>query len=229
MTLADIALNCAKQLGRVNATSTSITDLATEIKAEIGETVRFLNREKWALTEFRGMTLTTSVGVAWYSAVDLTTGDGDQEKTSRTAVDTNTILSVHYARMDANDLDYELKQLPIKDFEFLFEGVTPSLYPNYFTLYAGQIGLWPVPDNTNQIYLNGHVKPPVPTDDSDTSVWFTEAKELVEAGACKRVCLKYLRDTERAAEFAAMEIAALNQLRGEHMRRSSTGRLKAQW
>lgn len=229
MTLASVALDCAKYLGRVNASGTAITDLAAEIKAEIGETVRFYNREKWALTEFRGMTLTTAAGTAWYSVVNLTSGSGDQENAGRTAVDVNTILAVHYARMDANDLDFDLKQLSIREFEALFEGVTPSLYPNYFTLYAGQIGLWPVPDAAYQIYLNGHVKPPVPTGDGDTSVWFTEAKELIEAGACKRVCLKYLRDQERAGEFAALEASAVMQLRGEHARRTSTGRLKSQW
>lgn len=227
MTLADIALNCAKFLGRVDATGTQIIDLEDEIKAEIAETVRFFNREKWALTEFRGMTLTTSTGVAWYSTLDLSTGDGDQPN-NRT-VNVKDILGVHYARMDANSLDYDLKQLSIREFEALFEGVTPSLYPNYFTLYAGQIGLWPVPDAAYSIYFNGHVKPVVPTVDTDESVWFDEAQELIEMGACKRVCLKHLRQPDRAAEFAALEKNAVDQLRSEHVKRTATGRLKANW
>lgn len=229
MTLADIALRCAKFLGRVDATGTAIIDLEAEIREEISETVRFYNREKWALTEFRGMVLTTAAGVTWYSSVDLTSGDGDQDKTSRTAVDVNTILSVDYARMDVNSLDYDLKRLRIRDFEAMFEGNAPSLYPNYYTIYAGQIGLFPVPDAVYSIYLNGHVKPVVPTVDGDSSVWFDQAQELIETGTCKRVCLKYLRQPDRAAEFAAMEDAARRQLMGEHMRRSSTGKLKSQW
>ena len=229
MTLADIALDCAKFLGRVDASGTQILDLEDEIKAEIAETVRYYNREKWALTEFRGMVLTTSTGVAWYSSVDLTSGSGDQSGAGRTAVDVNTILSIDYARMDVNDLDYDLKRLRISEFEAMFEGNTPSLYPNYYTIYAGQIGLYPVPDAAYTIYINGHVKPVVPVNDPDTSVWFDQAKELIETGACKRVCLKYLRQADRAAEFAALEDVARRQLMGEHMRRSGTGKLKSQW
>jgi len=100
MTLATVALNCAKKLGRVNAAGTAITDLEDEIKAEIGEAIRFYNRQKWALTEFRGFEITTSAGTNWYSTMDLTSGGGDQDNTSRTAVDVNTLLDVHYVKVE---------------------------------------------------------------------------------------------------------------------------------
>ena len=98
MTLATSALECAKYLSRVNAAGTAIVDLEAEIKNEIGETIKFYNRTPYALTEFRGGILTTAASTTWYSTVDLTSGDGDQDNTGRTAVDTKDILSIDYMR-----------------------------------------------------------------------------------------------------------------------------------
>lgn len=227
-TLATVALACAKQLGRVDSAGTSITDLETEIKEQIGETVRYFNRQSFHLTEFRGLTLTTAASTIWYSSVDLTSGDGDQSSTGRTALDTNQILNIQYARENpgSSGLNEPLRRISYTHFERLQEGSTPQGTPTYFTYYAGQIGIWPTPDAAYTLYFSAHVKPPVPTDDADESVWFTEAQEMIEAGACKRVCLKYLRDAQRATEFAAIEEGVRKELEREYLLKSSTGRLK---
>lgn len=227
MTLATSALEVAKYLGRVSAAGTEISDLETEIKSEIGETIRFYNRQKYALTEFRGFTLTTASGAVWYSSVDLTSGDGDQSSTDRTAVDVKDILAMTYLRENTTSgATYDLKRLPYREFERVYEGTTANASPTYYTIYAGQVGLFPTPDAVYSIYGSGHVKPAVPTEDSDTSVWLSECEEMILAGAAKRVCLKYLRDTERAAEFAALERSAQTALTGEHVSKSATGRVR---
>lgn len=225
MTLATSALSCAKKLGRVNTAGTMIADLETEIKAEIAETIRFYNRQKFALTEFRGVELTTVAGTTWYSSVDLTNGDGDQDNTGRTAVDVKDITHITYMR-DNTATPEPIKRVDYQQFESWFEGNTPNGGPNYFTVYAGQIGLWPTPDAAYTIYFSAHVKPVVPTADSDTSVWLDEAGEMIEAGALKRVCVNYLRDAERAGEFAAIEKTARDALAMEYTLKSSSGRLK---
>jgi len=147
MTLATVALDCAKRLGRVDANGTAIIDLEDEIKESIADAIRFYNRQKWALTEFRGFEVTTVASTVWYSTVDLTSGDGDQTNASRTAVDVNTILDIHYLRVDdSKGLDYELKRVAYKTFEEMLEGVSPAIYPDVYTMYAGQIGFFPTPD-----------------------------------------------------------------------------------
>ncbi|WP_299949076.1 hypothetical protein [uncultured Ruegeria sp.] len=228
MTLTTVALSCAKQLGRVNAAGTDITDLEAEIKEQIQETIRFYNRKPYHLTEFRGFTLDTAASTVWYSSVDLTSGDGDQSNTSRTAVDTNQILNITYSRENpgSSGLNEPLDRIPYAKFERLREGSTPQGTPTYYTYYAGQIGIWPTPDGVYELYFSGHVKPVVPTNDSDTSVWFDEANEMIEAGALKRVCLKYLRDKERAADFGIIEDGAARAMAREHLLKSSTGKLK---
>lgn len=225
-TLATVALSCAKHLGRANAAGTAIADLDTEIKEEIAEAIRFYNRTPWALTEFRGLQITTVSGTTWYSAFDMTSGDGDQSATGRTAVDINDCLSIKYMRGPTSTLDYRMRQISYDEFEELLEGVTPQGPSTVFALYAGQIGFWPIPDDAYTIYFSGHVKPVVPSGNSDTSVWFDQAQEMVAAGACARVCLKYLRDAERAREFAVIEKAAMDAFHAEYVRKTSTRKLR---
>ena len=229
MTLQTSALKVAKRLSRVNATGTAITDLEAEIKEEIGATIRYYNRKPWHLTEFRGMVLTTAASQEWYSSVDLTSGDGDQSNSGRSSVDTKEILRIQYMRENpgSSGLNEPMLRLGYHDFEALFEGSTPSGPPTYYTFYAGQIGIWPTPDDAYTLYLSGLVKPVIPTADSDTSVWLDECEEMIVAGASKRVCLNYLRDQERAQEFAAVELAEASQLETEYTLKSSSGRLKA--
>lgn len=231
MTLATVALNCAKQIGRTNAGGTAITDLEAEIKEQIRETVRFYNRKSWALTEFRGFQFDTVASTTWYSSVDLTSGDGDQDKSSRTTVDANTILAINYMRVNtgASGLEEPLERIPYARFERLFEGSTPTGNPSHFTVYAGQIGLWSTPSEAFTIYGSGSVKAPVPSADSDSTVWFDQAGELIEAGALKRICAKYLRDNERAAVFADLERDQMTAMAGETLLRSSSGKLRPSW
>lgn len=227
MTLATSALKVAKFLGRVNADGTAITDLEDEIKGEIGEAIRFYNRKPYALTEFRGGELTTTSGTAWYSNVDLTNGAGDQDETGRTAVDVKDILRITYMRENpSSGINDAMQRIDYYAFERLFEGNTPSSSPTYYTVYAGQIGVWPTPDDAYTLYFSAHVKPVVPTADDDTSVWLTEAEELILAAAAKRVCMFYLRDEERAAGFAAMEATAEAALQSEHVAKSASGKLR---
>lgn len=228
MTLATSALEAAIQLGRATADGTAILDLEAQIKAQIGETIRYYNRKPYALSEVRGYTLTTVAAQTWYSTIDVSTGAGDQAVAGRTAVDTKDILSIDYMRENpgSSGFNERLTRKDYKEFERLFEGSTPSGPPTYWTYYAGQIGIWPTPDAAYTIYGAGLVKAVVPTSDSDTSVWLDEAEEMILAGACKRVCLKYLRNAERAKEFAVVEIDAEGRLQGEYVQKSSTRKLK---
>jgi hypothetical protein len=226
-TLATVALKCAKQLGRVNAAGDTITDLETEIKEEIGEAITFYNRKPWHLTEVRNITLTTVASTIWYSTVDVSTGAGDQSVSGRSSVDVNSILSIDYLRENASSITDDLRRFDYRSFEQLQEGSPPGGVPYGYTMYAGQIGIYPTPDQAYTLTFSAHVKPVVPTSDSDTSVWFDEAEELIVAGAIKRVLLKYIRDAERAGTYVAIERDAMEQLHAEHIRKTATSRIKA--
>lgn len=227
-TLLDVALRCAKQIGRVDASGATITDLAAEIKEEIGNAITSLNRYKWHLTEVRDFTLTTVADTTFYSTVDLSAGTGEQAVSGRTALAVTEIVSIDYGREEvgSSGLREPLRQISYRELERLREGTNPASTPEYFARYAGQIGLWPTPGSVQTITFSGKVKPVVPTGDSESSVWFDRASELVECEALKRVCQKYLRDTQRALEFGVMAQGLRNELSSEWASQRATGRLR---
>lgn len=226
-TLATVALNCAKKLSRVNAAGTAITDLETEIKDEIAETITYYNRQPYHLTEVRGVILTTAASTTWYSSVSVASAAGDQ--TLSGTVDINSILSIDYMREQpgGSGLNEPMEYIPYKQFEELYEGSTPGGEPSHYTRYAGQIGIWPTPNAAVDMYFSAKMKPVVPSSDSDQSVWFDQCKEMIESGALKRVCINYLNDPQRAQAFAALEEGARINLEGEHILKSSSGKLRA--
>jgi hypothetical protein len=239
--LATTALTVAKMLGRANTAGTAILDLEAEIKVEVKNAIRHYNRKPLHLLETRGGTLTTTADVTWYSAVNVSSAvrdsegfniievDGSIVATAATSIFVDQIIDIHYMRENpgASGLNEPMREIPYVRFEQLQEGSTATGQPEYFTRYAGQIGIWPTPGAAHTIYWAGLVKPVVPSEDNDPSIWFTEANELIEAATAQRVSAKYLRDDQQAAKFAAIEAGAYQQLRGEYVSKSTTGRIKA--
>lgn len=214
-TLLDVRNRVADQLARA--------DLSTQIDREIQLAITRYNRRVSWLHEVRGVTLTTAIGQTWYTSLDLSTGAGVQDVTGRTAVSVQDVQKVEYIR----DADYDdLKQVHYRDFEHFFDVTGNGGGPEYFTLYAGQIGLWPVPDAVETYTLSVAAKPAVPSAASDTSVWFDQAQELIENAAAAAVCRKFIQDGERAQAFQAYETEAWNELVREGNQKMATGRLK---
>jgi hypothetical protein len=214
-TFLDVRDRVADQLAR--------SDLSTQIDREIQlAIIRYNKRVSW-LHEVRSFTLTSGVGQAWYSSVDLSTGTGPQDVTGRTAVDVSDIQTIHYVR----DADFDdLRHMAYMDFEKLFDTVSGGSSATYYTLYAGQIGLWPEPSAVETFQISALVKPVVPASAADESVWFDQAQELIENAAASAICRKFIQDGERAAAFKAFEDLAWEDLVAEGNKKMSTGRLR---
>jgi hypothetical protein len=214
-TLLDVRDRVADQLAR--------SDLNTQIDREIQLAIARYNKRATWLHEVRSFTLTSVIGQAWYSSVDLSTGAGPQDVTGRTAVDVSDIQAVHYIR----DADYEdLRAMAYADFEKLFDTVSGGSRATYYSLYAGQIGLWPEPSAVENFAISAMVKPVVPSSASDTSVWFDQAQELIENAAASAICRKFIQDGERAQAFQAYEALAWEDLVAEGNKKMATGRLR---
>lgn len=214
-TLLDVRDRIADQLSR--------SDLNAQIDREIQLAITRYNRRVTWLHEVRDVTLTGVAAQAWYSTVDVSTGAGPQDVAGRTAVDVSDIQAVRYMR--TADFD-DLKQVSYADFERLFDTTGSSGRASYFTLHAGQIGIWPVPAGAEVFTLSVVCKPQVPSAASDESVWFDQAQELIENAAAGAICRKFLSDGERAQAFQAYESAAWDDLVREGNQKMATGRLK---
>lgn len=215
-TLLDVRTRVADQLAR--------SDLNTQIDREIQLAMARYNRRVSWLHEVREVSLTSVAAQAWYSSVDVSTGTGPQDTTGRTAVDVTDIQKISYMR----DPDYDdLRQVHYSDFEGFFDTTGAAGRPTYFTLYAGQIGIWPVPDGVTIYTLSAVVKPVIPSLATDESIWFDQAQELIENAAAAAICRKFIQDGERAQAFQVYETEAWNDLVREGNQKMATGKLRA--
>ena len=216
-TFLDVRTRVADQLAR--------SDLNTQIDREIQLAMARYNRRVSWLHEVREVSLTSVAARAWYSSVDLSTGTGPQDTTGRTAVDVADIQKIDYMR----DPNYDdLRQVHYSDFEGFFDTTGAAGRPTYFTLYAGQIGIWPVPDGVTIYTLSAVVKPIIPSLAADESIWFDQAQELIENAAAAAICRKFIQDGERAQAFQVYETEAWNDLVREGNQKMATGKLRAQ-
>ena len=216
-TFLDVRTRIADQLAR--------SDLNTQIDREIQLAMARYNRRVSWLHEVREVSLTSVAAQAWYSSVDVSTGTGPQDTTGRTAVDVADIQKIDYMR----DPNYDdLRQVHYSDFEGFFDTTGAAGRPTYFTLYAGQIGIWPVPDGVTIYTLSAVVKPIIPSLAADESIWFDQAQELIENAAAAAICRKFIQDGERAQAFQVYETEAWNDLVREGNQKMATGKLRAQ-
>lgn len=220
--LSDVALEVAKEIGRANPDGTAILDLETEIKEQIRETIRFYNRKPFHLTEWRDASVVLVSGTAWYSTASTTGGAGAAQ--AQTSVPVSDIISIRDMR-EADSLKSEIYQVPFRDFQCLSTGTSPGTGVSYFTLYAEQIGFYPTPSASQTVNFSGNIKGFVPVANTDTSVWFDEAKELIVTGAVARMCSKYTHDFERAQIKRAEEGLLAVELHSEYIRKRATGRI----
>ena len=224
MTLQISALNVANQLGRANAQGDTILDLENPIKEEIRNAIRHYNRQPSHLTEMRGGILTTQTGVYWYDSVSISDASGFQNiPENRTEISVQDIIVIHYMRENPglSGLNEPLDEITYPHFERLFEGSVPQGQPELYTHYAGQIGIWPTPAGEYPLYWSGIVRPLVPQQNDDDSVWFRNQRELIENAAAARVCAKYLRDNERASAFKALELEEYEAFINEKINQSA--------
>lgn len=215
-TLLDVRNRIEDQLSR--------SDLSTQIDREIQLAIARYNRRVSWLHEVRGATLTTVIGQRFYGTLDLSAGAGPQDVTGRTAVSVQDVQKVEYMR-DADDDPIE--QIDYREFERRFDVSGTTGGAEYFTLYAGQIGLWPTPDAVETLTLSVVVKPAIPTLATDESVWFDQAQELIENAAAAAICRKFIGDGERAQAFQVYETAAWEELVREGNQKMATGRLRS--
>ena len=121
----------------------------------------------------------------------------------------------------------ELPRLHYREFE-QWDSDTAPVYRFGYAVHSGQFGCRPEA-GAGAVYFSGHVKPQIPTVGTDTSVFFDQALELVEASVCKAVSAKYIQDLERAAAFGLLEAEAMADIQIESNRKAATGRIAANW
>ncbi|UNY40287.1 putative tail adaptor protein [Paracoccus phage vB_PmaP_KLEP18-1] len=135
------------------------------------------------------------------------------------------VLALEGGQANDGGLVMELPRLHYREFE-QWDSDGALTYRFGYAVHSGQFGCRPE-YGAGAAYFSGHVKPLIPTVGQDTSVFFDQAQELVEAAVCKSVCAKYIMDMERAAVFGVLEAELMADIQIEGNRKAATGRLAA--
>lgn len=250
-TLSDVVASIADQLARY--------DLDQQITKEVGFAVQKYSRKLTYLTEVRGGVILLDPQQVWYSSLNIENASGLQAMRRNVpfsnVVKINYVRTADAGAVDALLLENggalltdDAKLLMIEKlmtdpthrgmFDTLaqvhygdFENDRAYFYPWTvcgYALYGGQFGIWP--DRMSRaVYVSASVKPMVPDVPDDESVFFEEARELIEAAAAKQVCAKYVMDAERAAVFGTLESTAYTDIIEETNTKASTGRIAYRW
>ena len=220
-TLSDVSTRVTGMLRR--------SDLSSEASEEIGNAVRHYSRRASWVIERRGANISLVAGTTFYTQIDNTAGAGLESSPSGTTPtatdDLRDLISIVYAKLEIGAIDWPLDLVSYRTFETLLENNTVNGTPRYITHYAGQIGVWPTPDQVFTLYLSGMFKPAVPTSGTDESVWFDQYQELIENSAARRVASKWMQDQGATQLFALAEMEQESALLAEGARRQSTGKI----
>ena len=228
VTFADIRTSVQAKLVRTDTVTQGYID--DQIKAA----VRYCSRKPWHFTEIRQGFLSTSASCDWYTSAQFVesntpclfvTLDLATAAMVASEVSAKDILRIDQINAPTQQ-DQPLEQISYAKFMDLQRGTNNvgSSAPTAYTRYGQQIGLYPTPNTVLDLEISAVVKPIVPTTDAGESVFFDQARDLIEAFVCEKVCTLYLSDGERAGFYRESRQDEESALQLEHANQTATGK-----
>lgn len=168
-------------------------DLQNQIKNAINDAIDLQEGERYKFNERRYRILT----VASQEYYDLTTPtllDKDGAAT------TDTLLELDDITCTVNDWPYPLTPRTQQHVN-MWQSTTYQGQPADYTIYGGQLRLWPIPDQEYRLDLMGLARlgPRPLSNDNDTNAWMTDGAGIIR-GTAKMLLYDKLRDEAGVAE-----------------------------
>ena len=188
MAFSDIQAAIADELAR--------SDLMAEIRREINNAIAFYGNKSFWFNEASMAQITTVQGQRYYPL----------PANFASVLDVLSTLGNYTYRLEARTEQY-LDQI---DWGNNFW----SGYPTDYSLWNGQIRLFPPPQGGLPVTVKGTViLAPTPlTNDTDNNAWLSSAEELIRTRAARQIYGRYIRDPEQYALYTQLEKEALSNL-----------------
>lgn len=196
-TLAELKSRIASELHRSN--------LTTYIATAISDAVAHYQSRRFEFNE-TSATFSTSAGTETYTTSTIPTDIG--------AIDSLSVT--------VNGRKVALPQWPPERVNAIATTTNSRGQPQAWSWQADSIRFYPVPDNTYTITLAYLQRLPVPSSDSASNAWTTQAANLIRCAAKKRVRLHVMKDANGAQLDAAGESEALRRLTNEYNKLSDS-------
>jgi hypothetical protein len=188
MAFSDMQAAIADELARA--------DLTSEIQREINNAITFYSNKAFWFNEAAMANLTTVQGQRYYAL----------PANFAAVLDVLTTLGNYTYRLAARTEQY----LDSIDWGNDFW----SGYPTDYSLWDGQIRLFPPPQGGLPVTVKGTVilTPQPLVNDADSNAWLTAAEELIRTRAVRQLYGRYVRDPQQYSLYTQLEKEALANL-----------------
>jgi len=199
MAFSDMQAAIADELAR--------SDLTAEIQREINNAITFYSNKNFWFNEASMANLTTVQGQRYYPL----------PANFASVLDVLSTLGNYTYRLTARTEQY-LDQI---DWGNNFW----SSYPTDYSLWNGQLRLFPPPQGGLPVTVKGTVilTPQPLTNPTDSNAWLTSAEELIRTRATRQLYGRYVRDPEQYTLYMQLEKEALSNLHEKNVNQTSVG------
>jgi hypothetical protein len=194
-TYAEIQADIADELADFGAIT------ADQIKKAIARAITAYEKKPWWFLEEATASFPTVIGQEYYGSASLTIIPKIIELFSVSIVGQNVLIP-------ATDKEIEAWQV-----------ISTSSTPTHYTVFEGQIRLYPIPDAVYTIDLSYSGPIPELASDTDVNAWTTFGESLVRQRAKTIIAMNILHADDLAARCRTGEVMAYDELLEENRRR----------
>jgi len=126
--------------------------------------------------------------------------------------------------IDADGLYQPMEKVDYEDTQAQFDSDDTSELPLYYTLQGLYGYTFPIPSVNRTLKMSYYAVGTAITDASVENVWLKHASDLLIAGTGTIITSLYVKDSEAALAFAALEARAKKRLLDEQTARQEAGR-----
>lgn len=201
-TLATLKAKIAGDLTRSN--------LTTEIAEEIDIAITHYQSTRFYFSESRSETFASVASQVWYSASD--------------NASIGNVLKIDDVFITQSGTRRALDYTPVTEFELLTDQNSASGEPYFYTRYAEQIGLYPIPEQAYTVRITGLFKVAAPeSDDEANNKWMTEAYDLLRSRVKAQLYRHKIKDMGLADQYEREEGRAYRELLRKTSKQISSG------
>lgn len=175
------------------------SDLTQQIDSAIKTAIAAYQHERFGFSESRDITFSTVLNQEIYSASSVP--------------ELALVRKIDNVHVSVSDASIPLEHISQERIEFLSQNGTQAGDPLYYSWFARQFRIYPVPAQVSTVRIAGHAHVAAPaTDDEAANPWMTDAERLIRSRAKYELAIHVLLDDKLGQMMSDAVLEAENQL-----------------
>lgn len=201
-TLGDLKTRIADELARA--------DLASQIALAISDAISEACTHRFWFMEVRGLELPISSGTAAYTSDDIA-----------------GLIEIDRLALIVSGQRRTLREMSDDLLDRWNDGTPPVGEPYAYSRYGDELRLYPTPQTSYTVVIDGLTQGTPLDDDTDTNIWTTTGERYVRALAKRNVLAEVIQDFERAQAMDALAVRYRAELWDQTHSRTASNEMRA--